>query len=52
MKQRRARKRTERPDFPAGTAGRGPADRTDPQGSYTGHPVDPNEEPVQDADDL
>lgn len=28
------------------------ADRTDPQGSYTGCPVDPYEVPVQDADDL
>ena len=25
---------------------------TDPQGSYTGVPTDPNEKPVQDADDL
>ena len=25
---------------------------TDPQGSYTGVPEDPEEEPVQDADDL
>lgn len=24
----------------------------DPQGSYTGVPADPNEVPVQDADDL
>lgn len=26
--------------------------RTDPQGMYTGVPEDPNEKPVQDADDL
>lgn len=26
--------------------------RTDPQGSYTGTPADPDEVPVQDADDL
>lgn len=26
--------------------------RTDPQGSYTGKPVNPYEVPVQDADDL
>ena len=26
--------------------------RCDPQGSYTGQPVDPRENPVQDADDL
>ena len=26
--------------------------RTDPQGSYTGVPEEPGEEPVQDADDL
>lgn len=26
--------------------------RTDPFGSYTGRPKDPNELPVQDADDL
>lgn len=25
---------------------------TDPDGSYTGHPKDPEEKPVQDADDL
>lgn len=25
---------------------------TDPQGSYTGRPADPEEKPVQDADDL
>jgi hypothetical protein len=25
---------------------------TDPNGSYTGKPVDENETPVQDADDL
>lgn len=25
---------------------------TDPVGSYTGRPVDPEEKPVQDADDL
>lgn len=25
---------------------------TDPQGSYTGHPENPYEKPVQDADDL
>ena len=24
----------------------------DPNGSYTGRPLDPNEKPVQDADDL
>lgn len=26
--------------------------KTDPQGSWTGQPQDPNEVPVQDADDL
>ena len=25
---------------------------TDPLGSYTGRPLDPKEQPVQDADDL
>lgn len=25
---------------------------TDPNGSYTGRPVDPKEKPVQDVDDL
>ena len=34
--------------FPAGI---GPIP-TDPQGSYTGVPEQPDEEPVQDADDL
>lgn len=28
------------------------ADQTDPQGSYTGRPVEPYEKPVQDVDDL
>lgn len=28
------------------------AARTDPQGSWTGRPLDPYEIPVQDADDL
>ena len=26
--------------------------KTDPQGSWTGAPADPDETPVQDADDL
>ncbi len=26
--------------------------KTDPQGSWTGVPADPEEKPVQDADDL
>lgn len=25
---------------------------TDPLGSYTGRPADPQDEPIQDADDL
>ena len=29
-----------------------PPSPTDPQGSYTGQPLDPMEKPVQDADDL
>ena len=28
------------------------AAKTDPQGSWTGQPLDPREVPVQDADDL
>ena len=28
------------------------AAKTDPRGSWTGQPLDPNEIPVQDADDL
>ncbi len=28
------------------------ASPADPQGSYTGRPVEPGETPVQDADDL
>ncbi|MPM29367.1 hypothetical protein SDC9_75907 [bioreactor metagenome] len=28
------------------------AEKTDPQGSYTGCPIDPEDVPVQDADDL
>ena len=30
----------------------GNASKTDPNGSYTGRPVDPEDRPVQDADDL
>ena len=26
--------------------------QTDPFGSYTGRPLDPEEKPIQDADDL
>lgn len=26
--------------------------KDDPNGSYTGKPLDPNEKPVQDSDDL
>ena len=26
--------------------------QTDPNGSYTGRPLDPEEKPIQDADDL
>ena len=26
--------------------------QTDPNGSYTGRPLDPNEKPIQDADDI
>ena len=26
--------------------------KTDPNGSYTGHPAEKGEQPVQDADDL
>lgn len=29
-----------------------PSSPTDPDGSYTGKPVDRNEKPIQDADDL
>lgn len=29
-----------------------PASNADPMGSYTGKPIDKNEKPVQDADDL
>ena len=29
-----------------------PVIHTDPNGSYTGRPLDPKEKPVQDADDL
>ena len=29
-----------------------PAIVTDPNGSYTGVPMDPEERPIQDADDL
>jgi hypothetical protein len=28
------------------------ADKNDPEGAYTGTPLNPHEKPVQDADDL
>lgn len=42
-------RREKRQDPPVGQF---QAERTDPQGSYTGRPVNLCEEPVQDADDL
>jgi len=41
-----------RPAAPEKTAAPFRAEKTDPQGSYTGRPERPWEEPVQDADDL
>lgn len=52
MKQRRTRKHSGTPENADSSIGRFQADQTDPQGSYTGRPVDLREEPVQDADDL
>ena len=51
----REQKKPEFPDIPA--VGKTLKDLpvpiiTDPNGSYTGRPLDPNEKPVQDADDL
>ena len=43
MKQRKKDAPVERVETPS---------FTDPQGSWTGVPLDPFEEPVQDADDL
>ena len=42
-------RREKRQDPPVGQF---QAERTDPQGSYTGRPMNLREEPVQDADDL
>lgn len=59
MKERKKAKRTpktqsKRADFPAcvdAILSTPPSD-TDPNGSYTGRPLDPNTVPVQDVDDL
>lgn len=43
------------PPFPLGWNGLGmvpPPIITDPNGSYTGRPRDPEDRPIQDADDL
>lgn len=52
MKQKREKKHREKPKASGRPIGLFSADRTDPQGSYTGRPVNLQEEPVQDADDL
>lgn len=52
MKQKRERRRSDTPEKPEASIGQFQADKTDPQGSYTGRPVNLQEEPVQDADDL
>ena len=46
------RKRRERASTVVESIVHQPASDTDPQGSWTGVPLDPFEEPVQDADDL
>ena len=48
MKQRQE----ERPMKKARELSQFTAAKTDPMGSWTGQPLDPNEIPVQDADDL
>lgn len=53
MKKRQSRRRPcEKPMEQARAMTDFSSDQTDPQGSYTGRPVDPLEKPVQDADDL
>lgn len=46
------RRKEDRPMEKARELSQFTAAKTDPQGSWTGCPADPNEVPVQDADDL
>lgn len=53
MKKRQSRKQPrEKPGERARAMTDFSSERADPQGSYTGRPADPLEQPVQDADDL
>ena len=52
------KRKQKKPEFPEIPAVRRPLTDspvpivTDPNGSYTGRPIDPYERPIQDADDL
>lgn len=46
------RRKTDKPMEKARDMSKFTAAKTDPQGSWTGCPLDPYEVPVQDADDL
>lgn len=46
------KKGTARPEARAQAMTDFASDKTDPQGSYTGRPAEPDEKPVQDVDDL
>ena len=52
MKQEKKRKLVKEEYPEAGLMNQIKLPETDPQGSYTGRPVDADEIPVQDADDL
>ncbi|WP_312938605.1 hypothetical protein [Oscillibacter sp.] len=53
MKKRQSRANTsQKPMEQAQTMTEFSSQQADPQGSYTGRPVDPLDLPVQDADDL
>lgn len=52
MKKQNANKKVTCIPLVEGTVNSASVFVTDPQGSYTGVPADPLEQPVQDADDL
>ncbi len=52
MEEKKKGKGADRPTTLAQSVAHMSSDATDPQGSWTGHPADEWEVPVQDVDDL
>ena len=52
MAEKKKKKSQNQPTETAQSIGHMSSNATDPQGSWTGHPADEWEVPVQDADDL